>query len=144
MIQSLRFFKVLILLLVVAWIVFSSDSMVSAQCQNNSSFLHGKWRGTWLSYTNGHNGRLRGRFRQINSSQVRATFTGTFAKVIPFGYITRLNIVHQESDLMILSGSKRLGPIMGRFEYEAVITPHEVISNYRSRRDSGRWYLRRR
>ena len=117
-----------------------------AQCIDSTSqnaWLEGVYQGSWQSFRTGHHGRMRGRFVQINPNQVRATFTGTFAKIIPFRYATRLNIAHQDANTIVLSGSKRLGPIMGSFQYQAVITPNEVISTYRSRRDFGRWHLRR-
>jgi len=102
-----------------------------------------RWQGNWLSQRSGHQGKLSATFRRINDHQIRADFRGTFAKIIPFRYPARLNIVHEEPGLMILSGRKRLGPIMGEFRYEAIITPRHFSSTYRSKRDWGNWTLSR-
>lgn len=102
-----------------------------------------RWHGNWHSQRSGHRGKLSATFRRINDHQVRANFRGTFAKVIPFRYPARLNIVHEEPGLVILNGSKRLGPIMGEFRYEAIITPRHFSSTYRSKRDWGNWTLSR-
>ena len=107
-----------------------------------SHWISGRWSGQWESCTTGHRGRLNARFCRVDACHVQATFTGTFFKVLPFRYKTRLRIVHEEPGRLVLSGSRRL-PLMGEFRYRAVVTPGCFDATYQSRRDSGRWTLRR-
>ncbi len=105
--------------------------------------LGGRWRGNWESQNTGHRGRLGAKFRRVDSTHVRAKFTGTFAKVIPFRYRPLLDIVYEEPGLMILQGNKKL-PLGGNFEYNATVTGNQFSATYRSRRDNGVWQMRRR
>ena len=105
--------------------------------------LSGCWSGSWMSCKNGHNGKLSATFCRINDCQVRARFKGIFAKVIPFRYPATLTIVEERPGLMRLSGSQRLGPIMGSFTYSVTITPDRFEASYQSKRDWGQWTLSR-
>ncbi|MEM7782371.1 MAG: hypothetical protein AAF939_12220 [Planctomycetota bacterium] len=102
--------------------------------------LSGRWRGGWQSCNTGHQGKLNATFCRIDSTHVKANFSGTFAKVIPFRYRPVLNIVHEEPGLMVLEGSRRL-PLMGQFQYQATISGQQFSASYQSRRDNGYWYL---
>lgn len=102
----------------------------------------GKWRGGWLSCTTGHKGKLNAQFRRIDSTHVRAKFSGTFAKVIPFCYRPVLDIVHEEPGLVVLQGTKRI-PLGGNFHYNATVTDGHFSATYRSRRDHGVWQMSR-
>lgn len=104
--------------------------------------LSGRWRGGWQSVQSGHRGRLSAKFRRIDSTHVRAKFTGTFAKIIPFRYRPVLDIVYEEPGLMILQGNKRL-PLGGNFQYDATVYGRQFSATYRSRRDNGVWQMRR-
>lgn len=111
----------------------------------SSSFadeLNGRWRGGWRSSNTGHSGRLSAKFRRIDSTHVRAKFTGTFAKVIPFRYRPVLDVVYEEPGLMVLQGNKRL-PFGGNFQYDATVSGGQFSATYRSKRDSGVWQMRR-
>jgi hypothetical protein len=44
---------------------------------------------------------------------------------------------------MIVSGSQRLGPLLGTFSYTATITNNTFSATYRSKRDWGQWKLQR-
>ena len=105
--------------------------------------LSGNWSGSWLSCKNGHNGKLRATFCRLNEHQVQATFVGSFAKILPFRYNAVLQIVHEEDGVIVVRGSKRLGPIMGVFSYEATISGDRFDATYQSRRDCGRWSMTR-
>src|SRR5437773_6435671 len=77
--------------------------------------LDGRWPcGKWTDDNTGHEGPLRGRFQQIDDCHYRAVFTGKFAKVVPFVFMTKLNVVGREGDKVILAGESRL-PGMGKF-----------------------------
>ncbi len=103
--------------------------------------LEGHWRGDWHSQSTGHRGRLSATFCQTSPTQVEARFRGTFAKIVPFRYRAKLEIVHQEPGLIVLSGSKKLGPVMGEFSYHAEIQNGCFSASYASKRDLGTWTL---
>lgn len=105
--------------------------------------LSGQWSGSWVSCKNGHNGKLRATFCRINDCQVEAVFVGSFAKILPFRYRAILDVVHEEPGMIQLRGSKKLGPIMGTFAYEATITGTQFSATYRSKRDCGKWSMSR-
>ena len=105
--------------------------------------LSGTWKGSWLSCKSGHNGKLRATFCRLNEKQVQAVFVGSFAKILPFRYNAVLDVVHEESGMIVVSGSKRLGPLMGTFSYQATITADRFDATYNSKRDWGKWSMSR-
>ena len=109
----------------------------------NANLLCGNWQGSWVSCKSGHNGRLRATFCRISKTKVQAKFTGSFCKVFPFRYKAVLDIVHEEDGLIQLRGSRKLGPLMGTFYYEATITENQFKASYRSKRDCGQWNMTR-
>ncbi len=109
----------------------------------NANLLCGNWQGSWVSCKSGHNGRLRATFCRISKTKVQAKFTGSFCKVFPFRYKAVLDIVHEEDGLIQLRGSRKLGPLMGTFYYEAAITENQFKASYRSKRDCGQWNMTR-
>lgn len=133
----MRFFQPSFLVLAICLVFVGLNSTTQAQ-----DSLGGTWQGEWQSCTNGHHGRLSAEFCRVNFSQVRATFRGTFAKIIPFRYRPVLDIVHEEPGLMIIEGNQRL-PLMGSFQYQAIVTGNDFRATYRSRRDQGVWNMRR-
>ncbi len=105
--------------------------------------LAGQWRGNWKSCKSGHRGKLNAQFYRLDEMHVRAKFTGSFAKVIPFRYRPVLTIAHEEPGLMILEGNKKL-PLVGNFYYTATVSATGFSATYRSRRDHGIWQMSRR
>ncbi len=105
--------------------------------------LSGHWSGDWRSCKTSHRGKLSASFCRLDAQHVQANFRGTFAKIIPFRYKAVLNVVHEQPGLMQLSGSKKLGPVMGTFSYDATITGDNFNATYSSRRDRGLWQMRR-
>ena len=104
--------------------------------------LTGHWTGYWHSGFNNHQGRLQARFQQTHPQILEAQFRGTFAKIIPFRYRARLQVVHQEPGLTVLSGSRKL-PFSGEFRYYAQITEGEFLGTFESRRNHGTWVMNR-
>ena len=105
--------------------------------------IAGQWNGSWKSCKSGHHGKLNAQFCRLDETHVQAKFTGSFAKVIPFRYRPVLTIVHDEPNLMILKGNKKL-PLVGNFYYSATISESGFSATYRSRRDQGVWQMSRR
>ena len=125
-----------------AWGQAPSEPVAQADTLN-AGLLSGQWSGRWFSCKNGHHGRLRATFCRLSETEVQARFQGSFCKVFPFRYNAVLQIVHEEEGLIQLRGSKKLGPLMGTFRYEATITGDEFKATYRSKRDCGQWNMTR-
>jgi hypothetical protein len=106
--------------------------------------LGGRWSGYWVSDKNGHHGPLRATFRQVSADRYRVTFTGRFWKVVPFVYSVNLTATGGTGDVVTLSGSTPVGPVVGAFRYEAVATRCEFEARFTSRNDWGRFVLSRR
>ncbi len=96
--------------------------------------LDGRWRGSWTDDVRGHEGRLRGRFRETRNGDYRVVFTGTFAKVIPFRFATTLNVVGRDGDKTVFAGESRVAGF-GRFGYNGVADGQNFNAQY----TSGKW-----
>src|SRR3954469_17004348 len=70
--------------------------------------LGGKWSGYWVSDKNGHHGPLNAKFQPKDYDTYRMTFSGRFAKVIPFRYSTTMDVVGTGDGVVIISTEKRL------------------------------------
>lgn len=105
--------------------------------------LTGRWKGHWQSDSSGHRGPLRGSFKQIDSTHYRVVFTGRFFRIIPFRYSETLEITGYQGDQVLLSGSSRLGPVFGTFEYNAVASRCQFVATFQSKRDHGVFVLSR-
>ena len=112
-------------------------------CGQTQAQVSGKWRGNWVRQTNGHRGNLNARIRQVDSNHYRAVFRGTFFKVIPFRYSAKLQVVERQSGYTRLAGSQRLGPVMGEFGYEAVVSGNQFQATFHSKNDRGVWQMQR-
>ncbi|HEY1188742.1 MAG TPA: hypothetical protein VGE74_13895 [Gemmata sp.] len=104
--------------------------------------LTGKWSGYWVSDTNGHTGPLHARFTPKGAGAYRVTYHGRFAKVIPFRYSTTMDVIGHGDGVVVLSAEKPLGPF-GTFRTTATATGTSFDATFNSRRDSGRFVLRR-
>ncbi len=102
----------------------------------------GGWRGTWHDENKDHTGPLRGWFKQTNDGNYRVVFTGRFAKVVPFRYSTKLNVVGRDGDQVILGGSSRL-PFFGQFNYNGVADANHFEAYYDSRTWRGSFRMTR-
>jgi hypothetical protein len=105
--------------------------------------LSGKWSGSWSSETTGHRGSLKADIRPNADGSYSARFTGRFFRVIPFRYQMQLNVVGQDGNDLILAGSKKLGPVMGYYSYQAVVSGDQFSASYSTKKDRGSFFLRR-
>ena len=105
--------------------------------------LSGRWSGKWVSETNGHTGPLHARFRQVDEDTYRVAFRGRFAKVVPFWYTTRLDVVEAGDGVVVLAASQRL-PLVGTYSTTAAATAANFDAAFTSRKDAGRFILSRR
>lgn len=139
--RTIAFFVPMALMLVA--LGFGGIPCASAQEAHPTS-LTGTWSGGWNSQTTGHKGPLQANIRPTNDGHYMATFTGKFFKVIPFRYEMKLNVVANDGNTLRLSGSKKLGPLMGYYSYHATVTGNQFAASYRTKRDQGTFSLRRR
>jgi hypothetical protein len=106
--------------------------------------LSGRWEsGSWHSDTTGHKGPLRATFHQQDDGNYRVIFRGRFWGVVPFRYGVTLQVTGQQDDKVLLSGSSRLGPILGTFTYSGEASATEFQATYQSRGDHGVFLLSR-
>ena len=105
--------------------------------------LSGRWSGHWVSATNGHTGPLHARFRQVDCDTYRVAFRGRFAKLLPFWYTTKLDVVGMGDGVVLLSASQRL-PLLGTYSTTATATASDFDATFTSRKDSGRFIMSRR
>lgn len=115
----------------------------AGECPPSVPDLTGKWSGRWSSDTSGHSGPLRARFREISDCQYRVTFSGRFWVVVPFLYPVTLDVTGYAADKVLLSGSSRLGPVLGTFTYSAESTATDFVATFESRNDRGSFVLSR-
>ena len=105
--------------------------------------LAGCWEGCWSSNTNGHSGKLRATITKVDESRYCARFSGTYQRILPFGYRVMLT-VKREGDAVTLEGSKDLGLLFGgTFSFDGTATDTEFKATYSSRRDCGEFNMKR-
>ncbi len=128
---------------IVALVGLANGSTVYAQ-EIMPPSLTGSWTGGWNSQTTGHQGPLRASIRPTGDGHYSATFTGKFFKVIPFRYQMNLQVVGASDGVLQLAGSKKLGPLMGYYSYNATVSGNSFSASYRTKRDSGTFFMHRR
>ena len=105
--------------------------------------LSGCWRGCWVSFCSGHTGKLRGSICQCDATHFRATFTGTFWKIIPFKYTVVLT-GEPAGDHMHISGQSNLGRLAGgTYYYTGWVTDCHFHLEYRTKKDRGKFEMDR-
>lgn len=105
--------------------------------------LSGAWRGSWLSHANGHKGPMQGTFTQLDACRYQVHFKGRFWKLIPFNYTVVLTVTGQDADRVSLSGSHKLGPVLGTFSYSAWASSTQFVAGYCSEKDRGQFVMSR-
>jgi hypothetical protein len=125
-----------------AFLMMSITASLALASTVSAGELDGRWRGTWTDNVRGHEGSLRGRFRETKNGDYRVVFTGTFFKVIPFRFATTLNVVERDGAKVVFAGQSRVGGF-GRFTYHAVADEHQFNAQYSSGRWRGEFNLRR-
>lgn len=129
-----------LLLLTMAAVLTAQGSLSAAEPCLCRTDLSGKWKGRWLSEKSNHQGRLRAKFVR-RGDQYRATFSGTFMRILPFRYAVKLQAFEQDGTVY-LSGSKRL-PMFGVFHFDGQADDSHFHAFYRSRNDHGVFELSR-
>lgn len=103
--------------------------------------LSGAWSGSWSSYRNRHNGPMTAQFSRIDDAHYQVHFHGRFWKLIPFNYNVVLTVTGVDNGRVLLSGSHRLGPVLGTFSYNAWATDTQFVAGYCSEKDQGQFSM---
>lgn len=130
-----------LLLLTMAAVLTAQRSLTAAERCQCGTDLSGKWKGSWRSAKSNHQGRLKAKFVRRDADHYRATFSGTFFRILPFRYVVTLQAI-EDDGRVYLSGSKRL-PIFGVFHFDAEADGDYFHAFYRSRNDHGVFELHR-
>lgn len=133
----------LLLVSALSWSNVAASTLDDVGQRTKGVVLSGEWSGSWNSETTGHKGPLRANIRPTGDGNYTATFTGKFFKVIPFRYQMQLNVVSSDEGELRLAGSKKLGPLMGYYSYQATVSGNRFLATYRTKRDRGTFTLRR-
>jgi hypothetical protein len=86
---------------------------------------------------------LHAKFRQLDCDSYRVSFRGRFAKIVPFWYSTKLDVVAVGEGVVVLAALQRL-PLFGEYSTTATATATDFDARFTSRQDSGRFILSRR
>lgn len=114
----------------------------SGTCANASDPV-GKWKGEWKSGKTGHRGPMRANIRQQPDGTYKARFTGRFAVIIPFTYQTELQPSIDSDGQLHLRANKPLGPIMGSYSMDSIVSPSSLNGSFRAAKDVGTIQMRR-
>ncbi len=104
--------------------------------------LSGHWKGHWESCSSGHKGPLQATFCKVDETHYRVHFRGRFLKIVPFRYTVTLMVNGQQGEKVILDGESHLF-LFGTFSYHAEATDKEFCATYCSRRDQGKFEMKR-
>jgi hypothetical protein len=105
--------------------------------------LTGTWTGTWCSGGNGHHGPMTAEFSAGCHGCYDVRFRGRFCAIIPFSYRTTLKATVNADGSVSLSGSRRLGLLMGTFSMQGTVSGDRLQANYCSKQDHGTFTLSR-
>lgn len=105
--------------------------------------ITGRWEGTWVSTTTGHNGGLRSLIAREEDGAYRARFRATYKKFLSFSYTATLTS-HPGTNGVHFRGSADLGKLAGGvYTYEGHATLTNFFSTYHSKADAGTFQMSR-
>ena len=145
---------VVVLLACIGCSTFSRDYHAALAQSRAPGSIDGAWQGTWAS-ADGHHGGLRCILTAVPGAtsaapttqpappvKYAARFEAAFWKVFTGRYTTVLTGT-READVTRLSGDHDLGSFLGRYHYEATVTPNRFDATYRTHGDHGEFHLTR-
>jgi len=138
-------------------VVFQSGSLLGDEAAKSAAYeaaspaaqavpavdLTGTWTGSWCSGKNGHHGPMTAQFSAGCNGCYEVRFKGRFCAIIPFTYRTTLKATQNADGSVTLTGSRRLGLLMGTFSMQAAVTGDKLQATYCSKQDHGTFSLSR-
>lgn len=105
---------------------------------------NGRWEGEWLSAKNGHHGKLRCLLEENSSStQFRAHFRATYARVLHFSYAAILTGA-VTNGVVQFTGESDLGKLGGGvYKYSGSANATHFSCTYESKYDHGTFQMSR-
>ncbi len=101
----------------------------------------GRWKGSWISGTNGHHGPMRAKITPNGSGSYNALFAGRFAVVVPFIYRAEMKPV-QTWDGTAYAIEKKLG-FLGTYRMNSVVQGGHLNANWSAVGDHGQVQMHR-
>ena len=117
----------------------AGDASASVQASDPA----GTWSGSWCSSRNGHHGPMRAEFCRTCDNQYSVRFRGKFWGIVPFAYRTTLQASTNADGTVTLTGSRRLGLLLGTFSMQATVTGNTLKATYCSKQDQGTFTMSR-
>ncbi len=102
----------------------------------------GRWKGRWISNSNGHTGTIRARITPASTGGYNALYAGRFALVVPFIYRSQLTAVETSCGTVYVA-EKKLGPLLGSYRTQAVIQGGSFNANWSTNGDTGSIIMQR-
>jgi hypothetical protein len=122
---------------------FNRDWKRAASASTSTAGMEGRWQGTWLSETNGHNGKLRCLVKKEADGSYQARFKARYEKVLSFGYTVPLKVQETEESFRF-EGDADLGSLAGGvYHYTGHATLTNFFSTYSCKYDRGTFHMRR-
>jgi hypothetical protein len=113
----------------------------AASAPSLSGSLPSRWQGHWISDVNGHRGRLRCIFTEMDGATCKARFAATYWKIFRAHYSVRFNGEWRDG-VWHFNGTENLGALAGGvYHYEGSVSPTNFFSTYRCKYDHGTFEL---
>lgn len=136
--------KVFVWMFAAAFILGSIATENPSNAQESySESPQGAWKGQWVSQSTGHRGPMRVVISPTSSGTYQARFTGRFAAVIPFAYRAELIPQTTADGRVILTSSKKLGPILGSYQMQTQVSDGVLSGDFQAAGDRGSILMRR-
>ncbi len=101
----------------------------------------GRWKGSWISGSNGHHGPMRAKITPNGSGSYNAIFAGRFAVVVPFVYRAEMKPV-QTWDGTAYAIEKKLG-LLGTYRMNSIVQGGHLNANWSAVGDHGQVQMHR-
>lgn len=136
--------KVFVLLFAAAVFIGATAEWNPSEAQEiHSESPQGTWKGQWVSQSTGHRGPMRVVISPTSNGTYQARFTGRFAAVIPFAYRAELIPQTTPDGRLILTSSKKLGPILGSYQMQTQVSGGILSGDFQAAGDRGSIQMQR-
>lgn len=99
--------------------------------------VEGRWKGRWVSSSNGHNGALRCLISKLDDETYQCRYRANYQWILRFDYAMPLTVREQDG-VYHFTGQADLGTLAGGiYTYEGSIAGKDFRANYNSRYDCG-------